>query len=130
MTRENTSPYGTAFYESVEARDGVTTGISAHDRARTIQVAIDPASRASDLVRPGHVFPLCARKGGVLVRAGQTEASIDLARLAGLVPAGVVCEIMTEDGTMTRVPDLMAFCRRHDLKMPPSAERIPRPIRN
>jgi len=94
MTRENTSPYGTAFYESVEAREGVTTGISAHDRARTIQVAIDPASRAADLVRPGHVFPLCARKGGVLVRAGQTEASVDLARMAGMIPAGVICEIM------------------------------------
>ncbi|HVG92148.1 MAG TPA: 3,4-dihydroxy-2-butanone-4-phosphate synthase, partial [Alphaproteobacteria bacterium] len=98
MTRENTSPYGTAFYESVEAREGVTTGISAHDRARTIQVAIDPASRAADLVRPGHVFPLCARKGGVLVRAGQTEASVDLARMADMIPAGVICEIMNEDG--------------------------------
>lgn len=117
MTRENTSPYGTAFYESVEAREGVTTGISAHDRARTIQVAIDPASHAADLVRPGHVFPLCARKGGVLVRAGQTEASVDLARMAGLVPAGVICEIMNEDGTMSRVPDLMEFCRLHNLKM-------------
>ena len=124
MTRENTSPYGTAFYESIEARDGVTTGISAHDRARTIQAAIDPASRAADLVRPGHVFPLCARKGGVLVRAGQTEASVDLARLAGLVPAGVICEIMNEDGTMARVPDLMAFCRKHELKMLTVAELI------
>ncbi|HKW75828.1 MAG TPA: 3,4-dihydroxy-2-butanone-4-phosphate synthase [Terriglobales bacterium] len=117
MTRENTSPYGTAFYESVEAREGVTTGISAHDRARTIQVAVDPASRAADLVRPGHVFPLCARKGGVLVRAGQTEASVDLARLAGLVPAGVICEIMNENGTMARVPDLEEFCGVHNLKM-------------
>ena len=124
MTRENTSPYGTAFYESVEAREGVTTGISAHDRARTIQVAIDPASRASDLVRPGHVFPLCARKGGVLVRAGQTEASVDLARMAGLVPAGVICEIMNEDGTMARVPDLIEFCRTHNLKMLTVAELI------
>jgi 3,4-dihydroxy 2-butanone 4-phosphate synthase/GTP cyclohydrolase II len=124
MTRENTSPYGTAFYESIEARDGVTTGISAHDRARTIQAAIDPASRAADLVRPGHVFPLCARKGGVLVRAGQTEASVDLARLAGLVPAGVICEIMNEDGTMARVPDLIEFCRKHDLKMLTVAELI------
>src|SRR5260221_4016074 len=124
MTRENTSPYGTAFYESVEARDGVTTGISAHDRARTIQVAIDPASRASDLVRPGHVFPLCARKGGVLVRAGQTAASVDLARLAGLVPAGVICEIMNEDGTMARVPDLIEFCLKHNLKMLTVAELI------
>jgi 3,4-dihydroxy 2-butanone 4-phosphate synthase/GTP cyclohydrolase II len=124
MTRENTSPYGTAFYESVEAREGVTTGISAHDRARTIQVAIDPASRAADLVRPGHVFPLCARKGGVLVRAGQTEASVDLARMAGLVPAGVICEIMNEDGTMARVPDLIEFCRQHNLKMLTVAELI------
>ncbi len=124
MTRENTSPYGTAFYESVEARDGVTTGISAHDRARTIQVAIDPGSRASDLVRPGHVFPLCARKGGVLVRAGQTEASVDLARMAGLIPAGVICEIMNEDGTMSRVPDLRIFCEQHGLKMLTVAELI------
>src|SRR5260221_3815336 len=124
MTRENTSPYGTAFYESVEAREGVTTGISAHDRARTIQVAIDPTSRAADLVRPGHVFPLCARKGGVLVRAGQTEASVDLARLAGMIPAGVICEIMNEDGTMARVPDLMEFCKTHGLKMLTVAELI------
>ena len=124
MTRENTSPYGTAFYESIEAREGVTTGISAHDRARTIQVAIDPASHAADLVRPGHVFPLCARKGGVLVRAGQTEASVDLARMAGLVPAGVICEIMNEDGTMARVPDLIEFCRQHELKMLTVAELI------
>src|SRR5437667_4715334 len=124
MTRENTSPYGTAFYETVEAREGVTTGISAHDRARTIQVAIDPASRASDLVRPGHVFPLCARKGGVLVRAGQTEASVDLARMAGLVPAGVICEIMNEDGSMARVPDLVEFCKKHSLKMLTVAELI------
>src|SRR5437867_6342389 len=115
MTRENTSPYGTAFYESVEAREGVTTGISAHDRARTIQVAIDPNSHAADLVRPGHVFPLCARKGGVLVRAGQTEAAVDLSRMAGLIPAGVICEIMNEDGTMARVPDLVGFCERHGL---------------
>ncbi|HZD96351.1 MAG TPA: 3,4-dihydroxy-2-butanone-4-phosphate synthase [Candidatus Sulfotelmatobacter sp.] len=124
MTRENTSPYGTAFYESIEAREGVTTGISAHDRARTIQVAIDPASRAADLVRPGHVFPLCARKGGVLVRAGQTEASVDLARMAGLIPAGVICEIMNEDGTMARVPDLIEFCRQHGMKMLTVAELI------
>src|SRR3954453_15943505 len=116
MTSENTSPYGTAFCESIEAREGVTTGISAHDRARTIQVAIDPASRAADLVRPGHTFPLRARKGGVLVRAGQTEASVDLARIAGLIPAGVICEIMNEDGTMARVPDLIEFCAKHDLK--------------
>src|SRR5437762_1524610 len=124
MTLENTSPYGTAFCESIEARDGVTTGISAYDRARTIQVAIDPASRATDLVRPGHTFPLRARKGGVLVRAGQTEASVDLARLAGLVPAGVICEIMNEDGTMSRVPDLIEFCGKHGLKMVTVAELI------
>src|SRR5437899_2361037 len=124
MTRENTSPYGTAFYESIEAREGVTTGISAHDRARTIQVATDPAGRAADLVRPGHVFPLCARKGGVLVRAGQTEASVDLARMAGLVPAGVICEIMNEDGRMARVPDLIEFTKTHGLKMLTVAEMI------
>jgi 3,4-dihydroxy 2-butanone 4-phosphate synthase/GTP cyclohydrolase II len=124
MTRENTSPYGTAFYESIEAREGVTTGISAYDRARTIQVAIDPVSRASDLVRPGHVFPLCARKGGVLVRAGQTEASVDLARLAGMIPAGIICEIMNEDGSMARVPDLIEFCRQHGLRMLTVAELI------
>jgi len=124
MTRENTSPYGTAFYESIEAREGVTTGISAHDRARTIQVAIDPVSRAADLVRPGHVFPLAAKKGGVLVRAGQTEASVDLARMAGLIPAGVICEIMNEDGSMARVPDLIEFCKTHGMKMLTVAELI------
>src|SRR5258706_2568584 len=124
MTAENTSPYGTAFCESVEAREGVTTGISAHDRARTIQVLIDPKSRAGDLVRPRHTFPLRARKGGVLVRAGQTEASVDLARIAGLIPAGVICEIMNEDGTMARVPDLIEFCAKHDLKMLTVAELI------
>jgi 3,4-dihydroxy 2-butanone 4-phosphate synthase/GTP cyclohydrolase II len=124
MTAENTSPYGTAFCESVEAREGVTTGISAQDRARTIQVCIDPQSRPGDLVRPGHTFPLRARKGGVLVRAGQTEASVDLARLAGLVPAGVICEIMNEDGTMSRVPDLIEFCRQHNLRMVTVAELI------
>ena len=106
MTAENTSNYGTAFCEAIDARDGVSTGISAYDRAHTIQVAIDPATRPSDLARPGHVFPLRARKGGVLVRAGQTEASVDLARLAGLIPAGIICEIMRDDGTMARVPDL------------------------
>ena len=124
MTLENTSPYGTAFCESIEAREGVTTGISAHDRARTIEVAIDPASRSTDLVRPGHTFPLRARKGGVLVRAGQTEASVDLARIAGLIPAGVICEIMNEDGSMARVPDLIEFCAKHDLKMLTVAELI------
>jgi 3,4-dihydroxy 2-butanone 4-phosphate synthase/GTP cyclohydrolase II len=124
MTAENTSQYGTAFCEAVDARDGVTTGISAHDRARTIHVAIDPKSRPGDLVRPGHMFPLRARKGGVLVRAGQTEASVDLARLAGLIPAGVICEIMNDDGTMARVPDLIKFCAEHDLKMLTVAELI------
>ena len=124
MTAENTSNYGTAFCEAIDAREGVTTGISAYDRARTIQVAVDPATRPSDLARPGHVFPLRARKGGVLVRAGQTEASVDLARLAGLVPAGVICEIMRDDGTMARVPDLIGFCREHELKILTVAELI------
>jgi 3,4-dihydroxy 2-butanone 4-phosphate synthase/GTP cyclohydrolase II len=124
MTSENTSQYGTAFCEAIDARDGVTTGISAHDRARTIKVAIDPASRPSDLARPGHMFPLRARKGGVLVRAGQTEASVDLARLAGMVPAGIICEIMKDDGTMARVPDLIEFCRTHAMKMLTVAELI------
>src|ERR1700735_165149 len=105
MTAENTSNYGTAFCEAVDARQGVTTGISAYDRSHTIKVAIDPATRPSDLARPGHVFPLQARKGGVLVRAGQTEVSVDLARLAGMVPAGIICEIMKDDGSMARVPD-------------------------
>jgi 3,4-dihydroxy 2-butanone 4-phosphate synthase/GTP cyclohydrolase II len=124
MTAENTSNYGTAFCEAIDARAGVSTGISAYDRARTIQVAIDPATRPSDLARPGHVFPLRARKGGVLVRAGQTEASVDLARLAGLIPSGIICEIMKDDGTMARVPDLIEFCREHDLKMLTVAELI------
>jgi 3,4-dihydroxy 2-butanone 4-phosphate synthase/GTP cyclohydrolase II len=124
MTTENTSQYGTAFCEAIDAREGVTTGISAHDRARTIEIAIDPASRPSDLVRPGHMFPLRARKGGVLVRAGQTEASVDLARLAGMVPAGIICEIMKDDGTMARVPDLIEFCRVHEMKMLTVAELI------
>ena len=124
MTQENTSRFGTAFTESVEAREGVTTGISAADRAHTIRVAIDSASTAHDLARPGHVFPLRARKGGVLVRAGQTEASVDLARMAGLVSAGVICEIMNEDGTMARVPDLVTFCEHHGLKMLTVADLI------
>lgn len=124
MTQQNTSAFGTAFCESIDAREGTTTGISAYDRARTIQVAIDPATRPGDLARPGHVFPLLARKGGVLVRAGQTEASVDLARMAGLVPAGVICEIMNEDGSMARVPDLAQFCARHGLKMLTVAELI------
>jgi len=124
MTAENTSNYGTAFCEAVDARKGVTTGISAYDRAHTIQVAIDPATRPADLARPGHVFPLRARKGGVLVRAGQTEASVDLARMAGMIPAGVICEIMRDDGTMARVPDLIEFCKLHDTKMLTVAELI------
>ncbi len=125
MSAENTSQFGTAFTESIDAAGrGVTTGISAYDRAQTILCAIDPATRPSDLARPGHVFPLRARKGGVLVRAGQTEASVDLARTAGLVPAGVICEIMNEDGTMARVPDLIPFCKQHNLKMLTVAELI------
>src|ERR1700716_4319745 len=113
MTAENTSQYGTAFCEAIDARQGVTTGISAYDRSHTIKVAIDPTTRPTDLARPGHVFPLRARKGGVLVRAGQTEVSVDLARLAGRNPAGVICEAMNDDGTMTRMPDLEAFSARH-----------------
>lgn len=124
MASENTSRFGTAFTESIEAREGVTTGISAHDRAHTIRVAISPESTANDLARPGHVFPLRARKGGTLVRAGQTEASVDLARMAGLIPAGVICEIMNPDGTMARVPDLIEFCKKHDMLMLTVAELI------
>jgi 3,4-dihydroxy 2-butanone 4-phosphate synthase / GTP cyclohydrolase II len=117
MTDRNETPYGTAFTVSIEAREGITTGISAHDRSRTIQVAIDPSRGARDLVEPGHVFPLKACPGGVLQRTGQTEAAVDLARLAGLIPAGVVCEVMKDDGTMARVPDLIPFCREHRLKL-------------
>jgi len=124
MTQDNTSRFGTAFTETIEAREGVTTGISAADRAHTIQVAINPNSSPNDLARPGHVFPLRARKGGVLVRAGQTEASVDLARMAGLIPAGVICEIMNEDGSMARVPDLTIFCQTHGLKMVTVADLI------
>src|SRR3984893_13686721 len=124
MSARNTSRFGTAFCESIEASEGVTTGISAADRAHTIRVAIDPKSTAQDLARPGHVFPLRARKGGVLVRAGQTEASVDLARMAGLVTAGVICEIMNDDGTMARVPDLIKFCEEHKLKMVTVADLI------
>ena len=124
MTEKNETPYGTAFTVSVEAREGVTTGISAPDRSRTIQVAIDPQAKPEDLVQPGHVFPLRAREGGVLMRAGQTEAAVDLARLAGLIPAGVVCEVMNEDGTMARVPDLIPYCERHGLKLVTVADLI------
>jgi 3,4-dihydroxy 2-butanone 4-phosphate synthase / GTP cyclohydrolase II len=124
MSQQNSSRFGTAFTETIEAREGVTTGISAYDRAHTIQVAIDPRMTAADLARPGHVFPLRARRGGVLVRAGQTEASVDLARMAGLIPGGVICEIMNDDGTMARVPDLIGFCNLHGLKMLTVAELI------
>src|ERR1700755_238017 len=124
MTDHNEAPLGTAFTVSVEAREGVTTGISAADRSRTIQVAIHPESTPHDLVQPGHVFPLRAKPGGVLERIGQTEAAVDLARLAGLTPAGVVCEIMNEDGTMARVADLVPYCRRHGLKIGPIADLI------
>jgi 3,4-dihydroxy 2-butanone 4-phosphate synthase/GTP cyclohydrolase II len=117
MTTDNTSSFGTAFTISIEAKKGVTTGISAADRATTIKAAIDPKSRPTDLARPGHVFPLRARSGGVLQRAGQTEGSVDLARLAGLYPAGVICEIMNDDGTMARVPQLMEFAKKHHLKI-------------
>jgi len=130
MTQQNTSRFGTPFTESIEAREGVTTGISAADRAQTIRTAIDPRSTYADLARPGHVFPLRARKGGVLVRAGQTEASVDLARLAGLTPAGVLCEIMNDDGTMARIPDLIPFCREHGLTILTVAELIRYRLRN
>jgi 3,4-dihydroxy 2-butanone 4-phosphate synthase/GTP cyclohydrolase II len=125
MSSQNTARFGTAFTESIDALGrGVTTGISAPDRAETILCAIDPATHPSELGRPGHVFPLRAQNGGVLVRAGQTEASVDLARLAGLTPAGVICEIMKDDGTMARVPDLIEFCKEHSLKMITVAELI------
>ncbi len=124
MAERNETPHGTAFTVSIEAREGVTTGISAADRAHTIQVAIDPARGPGDLVKPGHVFPLRARPGGVLQRAGQTEAAVDLARLAGLNASGVICEIMNDDGTMARVPDLVEYCRRHSLKMITVADLI------
>jgi 3,4-dihydroxy 2-butanone 4-phosphate synthase/GTP cyclohydrolase II len=117
MAAKNESAFETAFTVSIEARSGVSTGISAADRARTIQVAIDPETSPRELVQPGHVFPLKARIGGVLERVGQTEAAVDLARLAGLIPAGVICEIMNDDGTMARVPDLGPYCERHELKM-------------
>ncbi len=124
ITPHNTSRFGTAFYETIDAREGVTTGISAADRALTIQKAIAPGAQPGDLARPGHMFPLRAREGGVLVRAGQTEASVDLARIAGLDPSGVICEIMNDDGTMARVPQLEEFCLRHNLKMISVAEVI------
>lgn len=117
MTNENTSQYGTAFTISIEARKGVTTGISAHDRATTILTAINPDTKSEDLSKPGHVFPLRAKPGGVLQRAGQTEGSVDLARLAGLMPTGVICEIMNDDGTMSRVPQLIEFAKKHRMKI-------------
>jgi 3,4-dihydroxy 2-butanone 4-phosphate synthase/GTP cyclohydrolase II len=124
MSPINTSAHGTAFCEAIDARFGITTGISAADRATTILAAIDPKTKPQDLARPGHIFPLRARNGGVLVRAGQTEASVDLARIAGLSDAGVICEIMNEDGTMSRVPQLLDFCKQHNLKMLTVADLI------
>src|SRR4051812_12806801 len=124
MAEHNETPLQTAFTVSIEAREGVSTGISAQDRSRTIQVAIDPTKGPGDVVQPGHVFPLRAREGGVLRRAGQTEAAVDLSRLAGLNPAGVVCEVMKDDGTMARVPDLVEFCERHEIKLVTVADLI------
>ncbi len=124
MVEENTSNFGTAFTVSIEARESVTTGISAADRAATVLAAIDPATKPSDLARPGHMFPLRARAGGVLKRAGQTEASVDLARIAGLHPSAVICEVMNEDGSMARVPDLARFCEKHGLRMVTVADLI------
>jgi 3,4-dihydroxy 2-butanone 4-phosphate synthase/GTP cyclohydrolase II len=124
MAAKNESPFETAFTVSIESRDGVTTGISAADRARTVQVAIDPKAAPRDLVQPGHIFPLKAKAGGVLERTGQTEAAVDLARLAGLNPSGVICEVMNDDGTMARVPDLERYCARHHLKMITVADLI------
>jgi len=124
MAAKNESAFETAFTVSIEAREGITTGISAHDRAHTIQIAIDPESKPHDLVQPGHIFPLKAKVGGVLERTGQTEAGVDLARLAGVNPAAVICEVMNDDGTMARVPDLVGYCERHDLKMVTVADLI------
>jgi len=124
QTVENTARFETAFTVSIDAAEGVSTGISAADRARTIQVAIAEGTKAGDLVRPGHIFPLRAREGGVLVLAGQTEGAVDLARLAGLTSAGVICEIMNEDGSMARVPELLAFCEKHNLKIASIAKLI------
>jgi 3,4-dihydroxy 2-butanone 4-phosphate synthase/GTP cyclohydrolase II len=124
MARHNESRHQTAFTVSIEAREGISTGISAHDRARTISVAIDPTRGQNDISTPGHVFPLIAREGGVLMRAGHTEAAVDLARLSGLNPAGVICEIMNDDGTMARMPDLIAFAQRHGLKVATIADLI------
>jgi len=130
MVTDNTSHFGTAFTVSIEARKGVTTGISAADRATTILTAIDPGCRPQDLARPGHIFPLRAAPGGVLKRAGQTEGSVDLARLSGLIPAGVICEIMNDDGTMARMPDLRTFARKHNMKIGTIADLIKYRMRN
>jgi 3,4-dihydroxy 2-butanone 4-phosphate synthase / GTP cyclohydrolase II len=130
MVEQNTSKFNTAFTVSIEAADGVTTGISAADRAKTIQVVADPKSSACDLVMPGHIFPLRAREGGVLVRAGQTEGSVDLAKLAGLRPSAVLCEIMNDDGTMARIPDLTIFAKTHDMKIISIADLIAYRMRN
>jgi len=124
QTTDNTAKFGTAFTVSIDAAEGITTGISAADRAKTIQAAIADGAKSSDLVRPGHIFPLRARQGGVLVRAGQTEGAVDLMRLAGLKPAGVICEIMNEDGSMARVPELLKFCEKHNLKIASIAKLI------
>jgi 3,4-dihydroxy 2-butanone 4-phosphate synthase/GTP cyclohydrolase II len=124
MVRANGTPHQTAFTVSIEAKEGVTTGISAHDRARTIAVAIDPTKGPTDIVTPGHVFPLVARRGGVLVRAGHTEAAVDISRLAGLYPAGVICEVMNDDGTMARLPDLVKFAQLHGMKVGTIADLI------
>ena len=124
MARENRESMGTAFTVSIEAKEGVTTGISAHDRAKTVAVAIDPTCDADDIVSPGHVFPLVARDGGTLVRAGHTEAAVDISRMAGLYPAGVICEIMNDDGTMARLPELVAFAQLHNLKIGTIADLI------
>src|SRR5688572_14902727 len=124
QTSDNTSSMGTAFTISIEARHGVTTGISAADRAKTILTAVDPATKPSDLARPGHVFPLRAKRGGVLVRVGQTEASVDIVRIAGLAPAAVICEIMNDDGTMARMPELEIFAEKHGLKIVSVADLV------
>jgi 3,4-dihydroxy 2-butanone 4-phosphate synthase/GTP cyclohydrolase II len=124
MAHDNSAPHGTAFTVSIEAKEGVTTGISAHDRAHTVAVAIDPSKGAEDVISPGHVFPLVAKDGGVLVRAGHTEAAVDIARMAGLNPGGVICEIMNDDGTMARLPDLIGFAQLHGLKIGAIADLI------
>ena len=129
MVQDNTSPFETAFCVSVEAREGTSTGISAHDRSRTIRALIDPASQPGDFVKPGHVFPLRARPGGVLARTGQTEAAVDLSRLAGLHPSGVICEIMKDDGTMARLPDLVPFCAKHGLPLITVADLVDHRLR-